>query len=61
MNAGKLFGSTSTVGINFEKYNDIKVERSGPGTEDTAEMVSFDDLAKSDFNVPAFLSANISA
>ena len=55
-NESKVFGSASSVGINFAKYNEIEVERTGNGTDVTPVLETFQDLAP---QVPEFLTSNI--
>lgn len=51
-----LFGSQGSVGIKFDTYDSIPVEKSGPGAEDIEPISSFEELKSS---IPEFLAANI--
>merc|ERR1719272_1158726 len=55
----ELFGShDGSVGINFEKYDDIAVEVSGQGADAIPPVESFEQLFR-DYAIPAFLQASI--
>jgi CRISPR/Cas system-associated endonuclease/helicase Cas3 len=60
-----LFGQQGTQGINFDKYNDIKVEVRPPSGETTSTTIpamdSFDSLSSSTYSLNAQLQSNIKA
>mmetsp|Transcript_20788 Transcript_20788/g.25181 ORF Transcript_20788/g.25181 Transcript_20788/m.25181 type:complete len:699 (+) Transcript_20788:114-2210(+) len=61
----ELFRKQGSAGINFDKYNDIKVETSGHLAEEFSPMSSFADLklqhnsSNSNSDIPGFLRRNI--
>lgn len=56
LNENTLFATQGAVGLNFDQYDDIKVERSGQGEETIPIMRSFAELGE---RLPRFLSRNI--
>ena len=51
-----LFGGQGTKGINFDTYEAIPVDVSGPGAEEVPALTSFSELSNS---IPKFLGDNI--
>lgn len=58
-NAGSLFQTAGAAGINFDKYDELEVERSGRGAKDVPALESFADIANSGGDIPPFVLENI--